>query len=79
MATRAKKAEKTPEQVLAGWMAGSGKVNAPVGMTGYGLGWEAGQVGYVTLDGLRYERFDLPDGTGYVVIEWDVDGNVCVL
>jgi hypothetical protein len=40
-------------------------------------GWEAGQATYIEFgEGLRYERF--PINGGYVVIEWDEAGNVCV-
>lgn len=39
-------------------------------------GWEAGQVGHITVNGINYERFFFDDGT-FVVVEWDEDGNVC--
>jgi hypothetical protein len=67
---------ETPEQKVGRWVAGSAR--------GFGYddliraGWEAGCDGHLTVDGLNYERFYLPGG-GYVVVEWDADGDVCVL
>jgi hypothetical protein len=40
-------------------------------------GWEPGQVPYLEHDGLKYERFFPQDGKGgFVLVEWDDDGNV---
>jgi hypothetical protein len=78
MASKAKKTRKseTPGQTLTRWLVSSVKgFNAGNLM---GSGWEPGMHGYITIDGLNYERFDLPTG-GYVVVEWDMDGNCVVL
>jgi hypothetical protein len=78
MAGKARKTRKseTKEQMLARWQAGAAKgFNAGNLMNS---GWEPGMHGYITIDGLNYERFDLPSG-GYVVVEWDEDGNYVVL
>jgi hypothetical protein len=40
-------------------------------------GWEAGQVACVTIEGLNYEKFAVSGG--YVVVEWDDDGNITVI
>ncbi len=74
MATRTKK--ETPEQKLARWCAGSVKGVRLSEIEE--MGWEAGQEAYWEYEGLRYEKFDLPTG-GYVVVEWDEEGNVIVL
>lgn len=87
----ARKAKQTNEQVLERWLAGSAKNESGYSVLGYldleRLGWEAGQDGYMTIVrteagvtyGVNYERF-YPEvlGGGYVVIEWDDDGNVGV-
>jgi hypothetical protein len=78
MASKTKKTRKseTKEQMLARWLASSAKgFNAGNLMS---AGWEPGMHGYITIDGLNYERFDLPTD-GYVVVEWDTDGNYVVL
>lgn len=74
---KGRKTRETPEQTVVRWQAGAAK--------GFGyaelvaVGWEPGQVGALECDGLNYERFPLPGGDGYVVVEWDNDGNVCVI
>lgn len=76
MARKTARSKETPEQTLARWQAGAAKR-----FVGYGelmdLGWEAGMDGYIEVYGMHYERFDLPDG-GYVVVEWDYEGNIGV-
>lgn len=76
MATKTRKARKaeTVEETVARWYAGA------VQRFGYdkliAAGWEAGQAGHLTIDGVHYERFDVAGG--YVVVEWDDEGNVSV-
>lgn len=80
--TRKTKKTETPEQKLSRWLAGA----VASGLSYDGLlkaGWEAGANGFFEITGsdgikMNYERFDLEDGR-YVVVEWDVHGNVGVL
>ena len=67
---------ETTEKKLAGWIAGAVKTFGYTRLIE--AGWEAGQVAAMTIDRVNYERFDVPGG-GYVVVEWDNDGTVCVL
>ncbi len=67
---------RTPEEIVKAMYAGQ----TPNGISYTQLieaGWEAGQVGAVELNGVNYEQYPLSGG-GYVVVEWDADGNVCV-
>lgn len=67
---------ESPAETIDRWIAGSVKGvrhDEPVS-----AGWEPGQAGYVTVGGCNYEKFAVGGG-GYVVIEWDGDGNVCVM
>jgi hypothetical protein len=73
-ATKARKTKKTAAQTVEGWIAGAARTTRSAD----DLGWMAGQVGCLTVDGLHYEQFELPTG-GYVVVKWDDDGNACVL
>ena len=72
--TRKPRTVDTPEAKVARWFAGA--------VRGFGYdnllaaGWEAGQVGHLTIDGVHYECFDVAGG--YVVVEWDDAGNVSV-
>lgn len=76
-----RKAKKeTPEQTVARWIAGamqSVRMMSDVRDAGF----QCGMTGSVVInDGfidLHYERFDMPGG-GYVVVEWDADGNTAV-
>ncbi len=72
----ARRKTSNPEETVKGMYAGqvSGGINYTQLVAS---GWEAGQVAAVELNGVNYERFALPGG-GYVVVEWDTDGNVCV-
>lgn len=76
MAARKTKKVKTNEETLQGWIDGAVK-----GTYGHAslqrFGWEPGQVVPLTIDGVNYEKLEVPEG--YVVIEWDTDGNLVVL
>lgn len=72
MASSRKKTE-TVEQKLDRWLAGSISLSLDKVLE---LGWEPGQSGHVTVDGVNYETFEVPGG--YVVVEWDLDGNFCI-
>ncbi len=76
--TMARKSKETDEQIVNRWLKGAIKnFSYDVFTT---LGWEPGQVSHITLiqlgQDVHYERFHVSGG--YIVIEWDDDGNVCL-
>ena len=83
-----KKAKKnlTDEQLLEIWAKGCRRDVSVTQLQE--AGWEAGQTGYITIDGVNYEKHEmrwlpgfenLPSElqSGFVLIEWDNDGNIC--
>lgn len=82
----ARKSKLSNEQILEQWLS-----TAVRGRFGYSdlieAGWEAGQVGYMEITfndtgvpyTLNYERF-YPESLngGFIVVEWDNDGNIGV-
>ena len=77
MASKTRKIRKpeTPEGKLSRWLVGAVKGVRLDDVLA--AGWQAGMEAYITVGGLNYERFDVAGG--YVVVEWDVDGNYGVL
>ena len=67
------KRTETIEKTIARWYANTLHISHDRLLD---AGWEPGQSPCLTLNGVCYERFDI-DG-GYVVVEWDNSGNVCV-
>lgn len=86
MATKRRKRAETSEQTLARWIDGATLVSSETRSDILGA-FEAGCTGYITIEtygeSLNYEVFHL-DGlddelTGYVVVEWDGNGSLCVI
>jgi len=71
---------ESPEETVNRWIAGSAR---ELKQTSFGYselmdaGWEPGTVGHLTVDGVNYEKYELPVG-GYVVVDWDESGNIGV-
>jgi hypothetical protein len=82
MARKGSKGSKeTSEEILARWLAGN---ISPKGnlLDEVHDRWEAGMFVFLDIRGLHYEKVSFRsldiDADGYVVIEWDDDGNVIV-
>ena len=74
--TTTRRKKETPEDTLARWMADPNRISISYS-TLESLGWEPGQVAYLEVYGMRYERFPLANGA-FVVIEWDDGGSISV-
>jgi hypothetical protein len=75
MARKQSKRAVSPEQRLAAWIHGA----TPERWTCREVqeaGWEAGQVGHITIGDANYERFEVDESGSYVVICWTDEGGI---
>lgn len=79
MATAMKRTKKneTAKQKLERWMNGVANVSSDQRLEILRT-WEAGNEAMVAIEDVSYELHYLDSG-GYVIVEWDESGSICVL